>query len=187
MSRGPVRRPLMTTEAAELRLLQPGDASVWREIRLQALATDPQAFSSRLADWQDRPLGDFARRLAKVRTFAILEAGRAVATAGWAPDLDPALRHRGWVVAVYVMPGHRGRGHAERLMRHLVRDAAAAGLESLWLEVRASGHKAQDLYRRAGFAPVPADEAPRRACGNDEVVMCRVLARPASASGSRGA
>jgi hypothetical protein len=37
----------------ELRFLTPDDWSVWRSLRLSALAESPGAFGSRLADWRD--------------------------------------------------------------------------------------------------------------------------------------
>ena len=53
-----------------------------------------------------------------------------------------------------VAPGQQGRGHARRLLAALIDDSRAAGLGSLWLEVRAGNRRARALYARSGFAEV---------------------------------
>ena len=37
---------------AELKTLTPDDWTIWRELRLEALREAPEAFGSRLSDWQ---------------------------------------------------------------------------------------------------------------------------------------
>ena len=51
----------------EVRVLTPASWQIWRELRLAALAGAPDAFGSRLADWQDAgeladPMPDGMRR-----------------------------------------------------------------------------------------------------------------------------
>ncbi|WP_170167089.1 GNAT family N-acetyltransferase [Paracoccus methylarcula] len=129
-----------------------GRASEWREIRLAALRDTPEAFDATLAEWQDRPLADFAARLETVPTFAAGdEIGRALAVASWQAGLDPRDARRGWLLSVYARPKARGRGYAEAAIRAVLRDSAAAGMGSVGLHVLASNRAAQALYRRIGF------------------------------------
>jgi ribosomal-protein-alanine N-acetyltransferase len=53
-----------------------------------------------------------------------------------------------------VAPPHQGRGHARAMLDELVRASLGLGAQRLWLEVRASNQRAQELYRRYGFRDV---------------------------------
>lgn len=53
-----------------------------------------------------------------------------------------------------VHPNHWGRGLGQQALHHLEEVAQAQGLNDLWLEVRASNLRAQDLYQRGGFFTV---------------------------------
>ena len=50
-----------------------------------------------------------------------------------------------------VIPAFRRRGIARHLLRELLRRAQAAGVEAVFLEVRASNQAARALYETAGF------------------------------------
>jgi ribosomal-protein-alanine N-acetyltransferase len=52
---------------------------------------------------------------------------------------------------IAVAPDQQGCGHALRLLRALAAHAACSGAEWLWLEVRLSNERAQQLYDRFGF------------------------------------
>lgn len=57
-----------------------------------------------------------------------------------------------WIQSVYVLPGHRRRGHFGALYRH-VRDAArAAGAAGLRLYADDGNDKAHAVYRRLGMS-----------------------------------
>lgn len=60
----------------------------------------------------------------------------------------------GHVTSVAVDPEWQGRQIATRLVLAVARGAVLAGCEALTLEVRLSNRRAQELYRRFGFAPV---------------------------------
>lgn len=55
---------------------------------------------------------------------------------------------------ITVAPEHEHRGHARRMLSHLMAASREAGARSLWLEVRESNLRARCLYERWGFAPV---------------------------------
>ncbi len=60
----------------------------------------------------------------------------------------------GHVTSIAVDPWWQGNAIATRLMLAISRGAILAGCEALTLEVRLSNSRAQELYRRFGFAPV---------------------------------
>ena len=53
-----------------------------------------------------------------------------------------------------VTPAHQRRGHARAMLDELVRESRALEAQRLWLEVRTSNQRAQELYRRYGFRDV---------------------------------
>jgi [ribosomal protein S18]-alanine N-acetyltransferase len=65
----------------------------------------------------------------------------------WASDL-------GELANLAVAPEARGRGIATRLLDRLLAEARAAGLASVFLEVRASNEAAASLYEKRGFREV---------------------------------
>lgn len=53
-----------------------------------------------------------------------------------------------------VAPAHQRRGHARAMLDELVRESRVLGAQRLWLEVRTSNLRAQEIYRRYGFREV---------------------------------
>ena len=53
-----------------------------------------------------------------------------------------------------VVPAHQRRGHARAMLDRLVGEARALGALRVWLEVRVSNERAQQVYRRYGFREV---------------------------------
>jgi [ribosomal protein S18]-alanine N-acetyltransferase len=47
-----------------------------------------------------------------------------------------------------VTPAVQRRGHARAMLDELVRESLALGAQRLWLEVRTSNQRAQEVYRR---------------------------------------
>ncbi|TMQ72463.1 MAG: tRNA (adenosine(37)-N6)-threonylcarbamoyltransferase complex dimerization subunit type 1 TsaB [Candidatus Eisenbacteria bacterium] len=70
-----------------------------------------------------------------------------------------------------VLPGHRRRGIARRLLTHLMADATAQGCEGIALEVRVSNFAAQGLYRAHGFRLAGLRRGYYRDTGEDALVM----------------
>lgn len=77
----------------------------------------------------------------------------------------------GHVATVAVDPGWQGHRVATRLLVELVRQARLLGANQLTLEVRMSNVRAQELYRRFGFAPAGARKAYYADNGEDALVM----------------
>lgn len=78
------------------------------------------------------------------------------------------------ITTVGVLPAHRRRGLAERLMSHLEHVLRIKGVTTVALEVRAANTDAQRLYRRAGYMEV--QRLPRYYNdGEDGLLMIRSL------------
>ena len=155
------------------RMITTADVHLWRDIRLEALRTEPQAFSTRYEDWADRPLADFAARFATSHIFLAFDGARPAGSVSW--HADPDVPGRGWITSVFVTPSARGKGIGRDLISAALLHAVAAGIADMFLEVGASNKAAQALYRVAGFAPVVGPDRPSASCGVCEVTMHRSL------------
>jgi GNAT superfamily N-acetyltransferase len=59
--------------------------------------------------------------------------------------------HKAWLLEVYVVPEHRGKGLAKGLMAHAEMWARGQGAEEIWLNVGGGNRKALGLYESCGF------------------------------------
>ena len=116
----------------------------------------------------------FADELA--RPWARLEVLRQVAT-----DAVVAFCNY-WLVAdelhilnVAVHPDERRRGHAARLVRHILDEASRNKSRVVSLEVRVSNQAAADLYRKFGFREVGRRPRYYADNGEDALLMDREL------------
>ncbi|MFC3505245.1 GNAT family N-acetyltransferase [Micromonospora krabiensis] len=159
----------------EMRVLTPDEWRVWRELRLDALATAPYAFGARLSDWQ----GDGDReerwrgRLAipgSHNLVATLDA-RAVGMVSGVHTDDVGVVE---LISMWVHADARGRGVGDALVDSVVQWARKAGATRLRLAVTPGNEAAVRLYRRHGFAPTEelGDLMPN---GLREQVMARHL------------
>jgi GNAT superfamily N-acetyltransferase len=136
----------------ELRVLTPDDWPVWRELRLAALAEAPQAFGSRLADWQGE--GDREVRwrdrlsIPGSHNLVALVDGEPAGMASGIPDDEPGVAE---LISMWVSPAARGRGVGDRLLAAVEQWARQAGAGALKLLVYEGNANARALYRRAGF------------------------------------
>ena len=128
----------------------------WRALRLDALAQAPDAYHSKLADWQGE--GDAAQRWRDrlssrpLNLIAELEGVAAGMASGVREGEDAEL------ISMWVEPFARGRGVGDALVDAVLGWADAAGAARTVLCVMEANHHAAALYRRHGF--VDAGPAP---------------------------
>ena len=147
----------------ELRSIDPDDWRIWRDLRLEALACAPDAFGSRLADWQDAEEGRWRDRLSFAgRNFvAFLDDKPAGMVSGVLGD-EPGVAV---LISMYVSPFARGRGIGDSLITAVLDWAREQGAESVHLDVVVGNEPAATLYARHGFAftgRAPADSPGER-------------------------
>lgn len=99
------------------------------------------------------------------RHYLVARAGRTVV--GYAGLMFVA--DEAHVTNIAVHPDHRREGLATRLLGDLADVAITRGCQAWTLEVRASSHGAQELYRAFGFAP--AGIRPRYYEGTEDAIV----------------
>lgn len=132
-----------------LRALTTDDWPLWRDARLAALTDAPEAFTSRLDDWQAGGERRWRARLETPGTYNLVAVsdGRPVGMASGVPGDDgvPELR------SVWVSPRARGQGLGDRLIGAVEAWARRSGASALRLAVIDGNEPAIALYRRHGF------------------------------------
>jgi len=140
----------------EVRLLTGGDAAEFSRVRLEALESEPEAFSSSPESHRALGLDEVKARLSagpagNFVVGAFLDSV-LIGVAGFFRDQGLKQRHRGHVWGVYVSPGARGKGAGRKLMTALLgRAAEIGGVEQVVLSVTATQTAAIELYRSVGF------------------------------------
>jgi ribosomal protein S18 acetylase RimI-like enzyme len=159
-----------------VRTLAAQDAAAYREIRLAALKSTPQAFGSTWEAEAERPLSHFAERLTSSVVLAAYGSAGLVGMAGYKQHGGAREQHKAFVWGTYVQPDMRRHGVALRLMQELIASAAGC-VEQLTLMVVGGNAEALALYRRCGFEVYGVE--PRALKGPqgyaDEVLMVRFL------------
>jgi ribosomal protein S18 acetylase RimI-like enzyme len=101
----------------------------------------------------DAWLAELAAEVAagRSRVALVSAGGRLEALGRWTWYAKAAVAVNAEVLQVMVHPAARGRGLAGVLVRSLVEDARAHGVETLTLDVRGNNHAAMALYEAHGF------------------------------------
>lgn len=129
----------------QIHQVTPDEWRLWRDIRLEALATDPAEFGSTLAREQEYEEQDWRKALVNGVRLVALDDGPVGMVAG-APE------HEGLhLYSMWVRSSHRGRGLGEALVREVLTWAAAEGWRLVRLRVWDDNLPARRLYGRLGF------------------------------------
>jgi ribosomal protein S18 acetylase RimI-like enzyme len=170
----------------ELRRLGAEDAAEYREIRLEALADSPHAFSSTLESEQGEPLDRFAARLADDLVLGAFNGTHLVGVAGFYVQPKPKHRHKGMLWGMYVRPDYRAAGIGRKLVEAIIAHARQH-VELLQLFVIADNMPARRLYASLGFVEYGIERHATKYHGqyHDDVLMALPLTTDPAAAGSR--
>src|ERR1700736_6014738 len=116
---------LLDAADIDLRQLTPGDAALYRSIRLEGLKESPEAFGSTFEAEFTKPLAWFFDRLSSSVVFgAIRDAkllhAKILGVAGFAVRDGEKEAHKGLLWGMYVRPDARGAGVARRLVEAVI-------------------------------------------------------------------
>jgi RimJ/RimL family protein N-acetyltransferase len=134
----------------DIRLLTPVDANLYRDIRLEALRTSPEAFGSSFEQEGTQPLAYFEQMLTSSDVFGAFRDAQLAGVAGFRRQPGMKQAHKGFLWGMYVRPPARGTGAAKRLVEAVLRHGRGR-VELIQLRVVSENELAQRLYRSCGF------------------------------------
>jgi RimJ/RimL family protein N-acetyltransferase len=166
----------MSIAAIDLRRLAPDDAALYRDIRLEALADSPDAFSSTWEAEEGHPLELFAERLADAFVLGAFSGPYLVGIAGFRVQPGPKHWHKGMLFGMYVRPDHRAAGTGRTLVEAII-DHARRRVELLQLFVVSDNLAARRLYESLGFVEYGVERHATKYRGryHDDVLMALPL------------
>jgi RimJ/RimL family protein N-acetyltransferase len=167
-----VIRPLANAEA---------DAILYRDIRLEALKANPEAFGSSHEFEAAQPLSWFSARLADSSVLGAFRDAELVGIAGLAIPQAQKKAHKGTMWGMYVRPDARGAGIGRRLMEAVI-ELARHCVELVQLTVVRDNDRARRLYASLGFQEYGAERHALKHNGRyyDEILMAMDLPEKSS-------
>jgi ribosomal protein S18 acetylase RimI-like enzyme len=166
----------VTAAPAEIRLLAPDEAALYRDIRLEGLQRDADAFAATFEHESAMPLSWFAERVVKGNVFGAFVRGELLGVAGCWPQDGAKESHKAMVWGMYVRSAARNAGLGRQLMQAVV-EHGTGRVEQLQLGVATGNEAALRLYKSAGFSEYGREMKALKQDGRyiDEILMVRFL------------
>jgi len=133
-----------------VRQLLAADAAAFRDIRLEMLQVNPEAFGSTYEAESGRSVEAFAESLARSFVAGGFIDQQLAGVAAFYSLEGPKVSHRGNIWGVYVRGAFRGRGVGHAVISEVLRHAGTL-VEQVHLQVVTDNTAAYALYERLGF------------------------------------
>ena len=150
--------PTPASSPIEVCRLVPDDWASFRELRLEALRTEPDAFGASHAEALERGEDDWRGWIAVSATWQARRDGMPLGMVTlWLPPSEGVPEGEQmlpFLIQMFVTAQARGQGIGERLVEVALAQAREQGHRQVVLDVRAGNDAALRLYRRCGFRPV---------------------------------
>jgi GNAT superfamily N-acetyltransferase len=141
-----------------IRQLTEADAEIFRAFRLYSLREAPQAFTNSFEEYSQQTVEATARRFREQVESQVdfmlgaFEDGQLIGSVGFYRETAFKLRHKGYIVSMYVTPDYRSRGIARALLiEAIARARRLPDLKQLLLGVVVTQTTAKRLYESLGF------------------------------------
>jgi RimJ/RimL family protein N-acetyltransferase len=160
----------------QLRCLEISDTAPYRDIRLEALQRNPEAFGSTF-EWENaQPLSWFEASLGRAAIFGAFLDGTLAGMAGFAAQESAKRAHKALLWGMYVRAAARNAGVGKSLVAAVL-DHARGRVEMVQLTVVSENEAARRLYRAMGFVEYGYEKRALKQDGKyyDDVLMVRFL------------
>jgi ribosomal protein S18 acetylase RimI-like enzyme len=144
-----------------IKRLELKDVNFYREIRLEALKSHPEAFSTSYESEVTAPIEQFESKLEfeHFYIFGAFEDDKLIGTVTLILETKTKLSHKAHIVAMYVRPHFRRLGTRRNLMIKAIQKAKGIErIEQVYLTVTASNEPAKKLYQSLGFKTYGIDK-----------------------------
>jgi ribosomal protein S18 acetylase RimI-like enzyme len=166
----------MSAADIEIHRLSADDAELFRDIRLEALQHNPEAFGSTFEAEKDKPLTWFSERLGASHVHGAFCAAKLIGIAVLVVQQSAKMAHKGALVSMYVRPQARRLGVGRRLVEAVI-DTARRHVELVQLTVVTGNDAALRLYCGLGFVQYGLEKKALKQGGRyyDEILMAKDL------------
>jgi len=162
----------MTTDRSlQIRRLEPSDAALYREIRLEGLRISPEAFGSTFEKEDAQPLSWFEAVLGRAAIFGAFLDGTLEGVAAYAAQEGSKQAHKATLWGMYVRNTARNLGLGKKLVAAVLNHARERA-EMVQLTVVSENGAARRLYDALGFVEYGYE---KRALKQDERYYDEVL------------
>lgn len=160
----------------QIRRLEPSDAALYREIRLEGLRKSPEAFGSTFEKENARPLSWFESVLARADIFGGFLDGTLAGVAAYAAHEGSKQAHKATLWGMYVRDTARKSGLGKELVAAVL-DHARERVEMVQLTVVSENDDARRLYGASGFVEYGYEKRGLKQDGRyfDHVLMVNFL------------
>ena len=140
----------MPANSIQIRQLTPADAESFRELRLEGLRLNPEAFGSTYEFEKNEPLTRYTGWLTNSAVFGAYRNSQLIGTASFTQLSGLKDSHKGLLRAMYVRPTHRRSGAGRQLVQAII-ETARQKVEQVQLAVVSDNEPALCLYHSLGF------------------------------------
>jgi L-amino acid N-acyltransferase YncA len=162
----------MSPSEIQIRQLSPADAESFRELRLEGLRLNPEAFGSTYDFEKVQPPDRYFGWLTNSSVFGAFQNSQLIGTASFTQLSGQKDSHKGLLRAMYVRPTHRRTGAGRQLVQAII-DHARPKVEQLQLAVVSTNQPAIRLYQTLGFRQYGLEKNALKHNGlySDEILM----------------
>lgn len=163
-----------------VRQLLAADGAAFRDIRLEMLQVNPEAFGSTYEAESGRSAEQFADSLRRSYVAGGFVDDQLAGVAGFYSLEGPKVSHRGNIWGVFVRGAFRGQGVGHAVLSEILRHASTL-VDQVHLQVVTENAAAYALYQRLGFSTYGTEPRALKVGERyyDEHLMALRLARPA--------
>lgn len=143
--------------STQFRLLTSSDADAFRQLRLQAIATDAQAFLSDQTSEEQKTKQRFAQELVIASLlppygyYGCFVDDRLAGYVQISPSGLAKQRHVAFIYNLYFHPDFRRQGLASQLLQHIKTVLQDSRIERVFGSCIATNQNAMQFYQRVGF------------------------------------